>query len=150
MTGPISKGEAKPASKCPVPVESHGHTCFSSIECDSIVSQTSSSQTQCGARDLLGAGRLGTPCLRVHTCSVTQCPTLHSPWTTVRHAPLSMGILQARILEWVAIPPPGDLPHAGVKPESLRLMHRRGILHPLSHQACTKTPGSWKGSRCSA
>ena len=35
-----------------------------------------------------------------------------TPWTVVRQAPLSMGILQARMLEWVAIaPPPGDLPN---------------------------------------
>ena len=27
-----------------------------------------------------------------------------SPWTVARQAPLSMGILQARILEWVAMP----------------------------------------------
>ena len=27
-----------------------------------------------------------------------------TPWTAVRQAPLSMGILQARILEWVAMP----------------------------------------------
>jgi len=41
------------------------------------------------------------------------------------------GISQARILEWVAIPPPGDLPDPGIEP---------GVLHwqvdslPLSHQ----------------
>ena len=29
-----------------------------------------------------------------------------------------MGILQARILEWVSSPPPGDLPHPGIKPRS--------------------------------
>ena len=29
------------------------------------------------------------------------------------------GILQARILEWVACPPPGDLPNPGIKPMSL-------------------------------
>ena len=29
------------------------------------------------------------------------------------------GILQARILEWVAIPPPVDLPHSGIEPASL-------------------------------
>jgi len=29
------------------------------------------------------------------------------------------GIFQARILEWVAISPPGDFPHAGIEPESL-------------------------------
>ena len=28
------------------------------------------------------------------------------------------GILQARILEWVAMPPPGDLPIPGIKPRS--------------------------------
>ena len=28
------------------------------------------------------------------------------------------GILQARILEWVAFPPPGDLPDPGIKPAS--------------------------------
>ena len=27
-----------------------------------------------------------------------------APWTVVRQAPLSMGILQARILEWIAMP----------------------------------------------
>ena len=29
------------------------------------------------------------------------------------------GILQARILEWVACPPPGDLPNPGIEPMSL-------------------------------
>ena len=37
-------------------------------------------------------------------CLVTQsCPSLCDPWTIVHQAPLSMGILQARILEWVAM-----------------------------------------------
>ena len=39
-----------------------------------------------------------------------------TPWTVARQAPLSMGILQARILEWVAIPPPRDLPNPGIEP----------------------------------
>ena len=30
-----------------------------------------------------------------------------TPWTVARQAPLSMGILQARILEWVAMPSSG-------------------------------------------
>ena len=29
------------------------------------------------------------------------------------------GILQARLLEWVACPPPGDLPEPEIKPRSL-------------------------------
>ena len=37
-------------------------------------------------------------------CLVTQpCPTLCKPLTVARQTPLSMGILQARIPEWVAI-----------------------------------------------
>ena len=31
------------------------------------------------------------------------CLTLVTPWTVACQAPLSMGILQARILKWVAI-----------------------------------------------
>ena len=39
-------------------------------------------------------------------CLVAQsCPTLCDPMNCIAHqAPLSMGILQARILEWVAMP----------------------------------------------
>ena len=46
-------------------------------------------------------------------CSVTTCAVrirvclFVTPWTVAHHAPLSMGILQARILEWVALPSPG-------------------------------------------
>ena len=38
----------------------------------------------------------------VLTCSVVSDSAI--PWTAARQAPLSMGILQARILEWVAMP----------------------------------------------
>ena len=41
-----------------------------------------------------------------------------TPGTVAHQAPLSMGILQARILEWVVLPTPGDLPHPGIKPMS--------------------------------
>ena len=38
-------------------------------------------------------------------CLVTKsCPTFATPWTVAFQAPLSMGILQARIPEWVAMP----------------------------------------------
>ena len=30
------------------------------------------------------------------------CPTVVTPWTVARQAPLSLGIFQARILEWVS------------------------------------------------
>ena len=37
---------------------------------------------------------------------------------TLCQAPLSMGILQARILEWLPCPPPGNLPNSGLGPRS--------------------------------
>ena len=40
------------------------------------------------------------------------------PWTLAYQAALSIGILQTRILEWVAIPSPGDLPDPWIKPRS--------------------------------
>ena len=40
------------------------------------------------------------------------CPTLCDPMDYTVH-----GILQARILEWVAFPSPGDPPNPGIKPK---------------------------------
>ena len=47
-----------------------------------------------------------TRCHCVVLCFVSQSIVSDSvtPWTAVHQAPLSMGILQVRILEWVAIP----------------------------------------------
>ena len=42
-------------------------------------------------------------------------------WTVARQAPLSMGILQARILEGLPCPPPGDLPDPAIQAVSLKL-----------------------------
>ena len=53
-------------------------------------------------------------------------PTLCDPMDYGVH-----GILQARILEWVAFPSPGDLPTQGLKPG---LLHCRQILYQLSHK----------------
>ena len=51
----------------------------------------------------------------LHACLVTQSYLTHcSLWGSSVH-----GILQARILEWVAIPSPRDLPHPGIEPASL-------------------------------
>ena len=36
-------------------------------------------------------------------------------WTVARQAPLSVGILQARILGWVAMPSSRDLPRNGTR-----------------------------------
>ena len=39
------------------------------------------------------------------------CPTVCDPMDYTVH-----GLLQARTLEWVAFPSPGDLPNPGVEP----------------------------------
>ena len=51
-------------------------------------------------------------CLRAK--SFQPCPTLCDPMDLALQAPLSLGILQARILEWVAMPPPGSHPLTGL------------------------------------
>ena len=64
-------------------------------------------------------------------CIVPQsCSTLCDPWTVGQQAPLSMGILQARILERVAILQ-GIFPTKGSNSD---LLHCRRILYHLSHQ----------------
>ena len=50
---------------------------------------------------------------------VTQpCPTLQDPMDSSPPGSSVHGILQARILEWVPRPSPGDLPHPGIEPRS--------------------------------
>ena len=52
-------------------------------------------------------------------CLVTQsCPTLCDPLDCSPPGSSVHGISQARILEWVAMPPPGNLPNPGIKPRS--------------------------------
>ena len=49
---------------------------------------------------------------------IQSCPTLCNPMYYTVH-----GILQARILEWVAFPSPGDLPNPGIEPGSPTLQN---------------------------
>ena len=51
--------------------------------------------------------------------SLQLCPTLCDPVDCRPPGSSVHGILQARILEWVACPPPGDLPDPGIEPSSL-------------------------------
>ena len=43
-------------------------------------------------------------CVYVHAQSLIRVRLFVTPWTAACQAPLSMGILLARILEWVAMP----------------------------------------------
>ena len=49
------------------------------------------------------------------------CLTFVIPWTVACQAPLSMGVLQARMLEGIAVPSFRDLPSPGIKPKSSAL-----------------------------
>ena len=52
-------------------------------------------------------------------CLVAQsCPTLCNPTDCSPPGSSVHGILQARILEWAACPPPGILPNPGIEPRS--------------------------------
>ena len=55
------------------------------------------------------------------------------------------GILQARILEWVLCPPPGDLPDQGTNPG---LPHCRQILYPQSYAGFGETKRDRGNSFC--
>ena len=57
-----------------------------------------------GHRGCNGRGVLTAPCPSAQFSSVTQsCPTPATPWTVAHQAPLTHGILQARMLEWVSV-----------------------------------------------
>ena len=45
-------------------------------------------------------------------------PTLCDPMDSSLPSSSDQGILQARVLEWVAFPSPGDLPDPGIEPTS--------------------------------
>ena len=55
-------------------------------------------------------------CVRAQ--SLSRVPLFRDPMDCSLPASSVHGILQARILEWAAMPPPGDLPHTRTKPMS--------------------------------
>ena len=58
-------------------------------------------------------------CTCVCVCVLSRIWLFETPWTVAHQAPLSMRILQARILVWVAIfPSPGDLLNPATEPQS--------------------------------
>ena len=57
--------------------------------------------------------------------------TFMTSWTVTLQAPLSMGILQARILEWIAMPSSMGSSNPGIEPRSPAL---QAYSLPLNHQ----------------
>ena len=64
--------------------------------------------------------------------SLQSCPTLCNLVNCSPPAPSVHGILQARILEWVAMPFSRDLPNSGSEPMSLSLLHWQECSLPLA------------------
>ena len=56
--------------------------------------------------------------MKVKVLIAQSCPTLCDPMGYSPPGSSVHGILQARILEWVAISSPGNLPNPGIKPGS--------------------------------
>ena len=75
------------------------------------------------------------------------CPTLGDPMDYNSLGSSVLGILQARILEWVAISFSRYLPTQGL---NLGLLHCRQILYRLSHQGSQSgsSKNSWLNSGC--
>ena len=73
-----------------------------------------------------------------HAKSLQSCPTLCDPMDCSPQAPLFMGILQARILNWVAMPfSKGDLPDSEIKLASL--------ISPAMAGRFFTTSATWEG-----
>ena len=60
-----------------------------------------------------------TSVIRWHAKPLSRVQLFATSWTVAHHAPLSMGILQARILEWVAMPSSRGSSRPGMEPGSL-------------------------------
>ena len=57
--------------------------------------------------------------LSMHVCVLSHVQLFATPWIVACQASLFLGILQARMLEWVAMPSSmGDLPNLGIEPRS--------------------------------
>ena len=78
-------------------------------------------------------------CAYVFLCehSVTQsCPILCDPMDCSLPGSSVHGTSQARILEWFAMPPPGDLPNPGIHPRSSARVGRFFTTKSEAAQSC--------------
>ena len=81
------------------------------------------------------AGRILSITLLTCESEVAQlCPTLCDPMDCSLPGSSIHGIFQARVLEWIAISSPGDLPDPGIEPRSPVLQTDALPLYCLSHQ----------------
>ena len=72
-------------------------------------------------------------CARVRVKLFQLCLTLWNPMDCSSRGYSVHGIFQARILEWVACLPPGDLPNPGFEHTSLMSPALAGVLYHYHH-----------------
>ena len=87
-----------------------------------------------------------TICMKVKVIVTQSCLTLCDPVDCSLPGSSVHGILQARILELVACPPPGDLPDSGIKPVSLMFpaLAARFFISSITWEAQYKRLLVWK------
>ena len=74
-------------------------------------------------------------------CEVAQsCPTLGDPMDCSLPGSSLHEILQARVLEWVPFPSPGDLPDPGIEPGSPAFQADALTSEPPSPQTVSSPP----------
>ena len=90
------------------------------------------------------------PALLCCAQALHSCPTLCNPMVCSSPGSSVHGILQARILEWLLCPSPGDLPNPGIEPIPLASstlqagsLPTEALGKPIGHQGdCKKLPVS--------
>ena len=99
-----------------------------------------------------GRGRKSPGCCGAHACrlrawalSRSSCLTLCNPVDCSPRGSSVHGILQARILEWVAMPPPGGLPNPGIEPASLSSTASQADSLLMSHRGSLRV--DWGGRK---
>ena len=68
-----------------------------------------------------------------HVLMLSHVRLFATPWTVALQAPLFMGILQARILEWITTPSSKGSSHLGIEPTSPVVPALQADSLPLSH-----------------
>ena len=88
-------------------------------------------------------------CVCVHALSCHYSWLYVTPWTVAHQAPLSMGFSRQEYWSGLPCPPPGDLPHPGIKPTSLCLLHWQAGSLPSPLGSPCPTPAWLQKPGCS-
>ena len=80
----------------------------------------------------------------VHVCVLSRVQLFVTPWTVAHQVPLSMGFSRQGQWSGLPFPPPGDLPHAGIKPTSPVLADGFSRHSHLSHHQFPSPPPTWQ------